>query len=149
MHASGQAHRGAARVTYALPSSDTSPGWARYLTDAYLTHEYAGGLPRERIEDARVVVSELVTNATRHGTGGCLLRLTVRPGRVTVEVHDEGPALPVLRELRPNDPVLVPESPEALPESGRGIAMVRGLSSRFSVCGTARDGKTVQAVLAG
>ncbi|WP_051839490.1 ATP-binding protein [Streptomyces sp. NRRL F-5126] len=149
MRASGHAHRCAARVTYALPSSDTSAGWARYLTDAYLTRDCGGGIPRERIEDARLVVSELVTNATRHGAGNCLLRLTAGPGRVTVEVHDNGPAFPALRKLRPDDPVLAPESPEALPESGRGIAMVRGLSSRFSVLGDPGNGKTVQAVLAG
>ncbi|WP_329459285.1 ATP-binding protein [Streptomyces sp. NBC_01497] len=149
MHASGHTHRGAARVTYTLPSSDTSPGWARYLTDAYLTRDRAGNIDREQIEDARIVVSELVTNATRHGSGSCLLRLTVRRGCVTVEVHDDNPARPVLRELRADDPVLTAESPEALPERGRGIAMVRGLSHRFSVCGSPEDGKTVQAVLSG
>ncbi|MCF3965159.1 ATP-binding protein [Streptomyces fuscigenes] len=147
MRASGQARRGAARVTYTLPSSDTSPGWARYLTDAYLSHDRTGDVGREQIEDARIVVSELVTNATRHGSGNCLLRLTVRQGCVTVEVHDDSPAPPVLRELRVDSPLLAPESPEAVPESGRGIAMVRGLSRHFSVCRSPEDGKTVQAVL--
>ncbi|MGQ4510950.1 ATP-binding protein [Streptomyces sp. DW26H14] len=149
MHASGHTRRGAARVTYSLPGSDTSPGWARYLTDAYLTHDRVGGIDRDQIDDARIVVSELVTNATRHGSGNCLLRLTVRPGRVTVEVHDDGPAHPVLRRLRPDDPAPTPQPPEALPEGGRGIAMVRGLSRHLSVCGTPKDGKTVQAVLSG
>jgi anti-sigma regulatory factor (Ser/Thr protein kinase) len=149
MHASGNTHRGAARVTYTLPGSDTAAGWARYLTDAYLTHDCASDIGREQIDDARIVVSELVTNATRYGSGNCLLRLTVRPGRVTVEVHDDSPAPPVLRPLRVGDPMLAPESPEALPESGRGIAMVLGLSRRFSVCRSPQDGKTVQAVLSG
>ena len=40
--------------------------------------------------DVAVVVSELVTNALRHGAGGVRLVLRVEPGQVFVAVHDEG-----------------------------------------------------------
>ncbi|MFF9635818.1 ATP-binding protein [Streptomyces bacillaris] len=65
------------------------------------------------------VVSELVTNAVSHGTG-TMLEVIVRSdagrGRLTVEVHDESPALP--RTCFP--------SPDA--ENGRGMVLVEHLA---------------------
>jgi Histidine kinase-like ATPase domain len=182
--------RSAARVTYALPRADTSARWARYLTARYLAQSCGGTLSADRIDDARLVVSELVTNATVHGRGDCLLRLTARPGRLTVEVHDSSPARPKVYEpprrstpprgvRGPRDgaapacpghewpaargeaeqqetgtpepePVESFASLDKLPEGGRGMAMVRGLTCHLSVLGDyPGGGKTVQAVLAG
>jgi anti-sigma regulatory factor (Ser/Thr protein kinase) len=88
------------------------------------------------VDDATLVVSELVTNATRHGRSNCRLQLSVRRGQVTVEVHDNSPVRPRVH------------SRDTMAEGGRGIAMVRELSHRFSVMGGPGQGKTVQAVLA-
>ncbi|MFJ2112657.1 MULTISPECIES: ATP-binding protein [unclassified Streptomyces] len=135
MRAYGRARRRSARASYILPPSETSARWARHLTAAYLNHGCGEPVPAGQVDDVTLVVSELVTNATRHGHGNCRLQLSVRHGRVIVEVHDHNPAPPRLC------------LPDATAEGGRGIAMVRELSCRFSVLGGPGGGKTVQAVL--
>jgi anti-sigma regulatory factor (Ser/Thr protein kinase) len=125
------------RVTYILPRSDTSARWARHLTAAYLDHGCGEDISLDQVDDATLVVSELVINATRHGRSSCRLQLSVRRGEVTVTVHDNSPHLPRLQ-------------PQEIPaEDGRGIAMVRERSRRFSLLGGSGPGKTVRAVLAG
>ncbi|MER8001206.1 ATP-binding protein [Streptomyces sp. NPDC095613] len=136
MRAYRRAHDRAARATYLLPRSETAPRRARQLTAAYLAEECGERISAGQVADALLVVSELVTNATRHGRGDCRLRLSVADGEVVVEVHDSSPVQPRLRR------------PDSLAEGGRGIAMVRDLSRRFSVLGSPGGGKTVQAVLA-
>ncbi|WP_369263697.1 ATP-binding protein [Streptomyces sp. R35] len=57
-------------------------------------------------EDADIVVlvvSELVTNALRHGGGTCTLDLTAHPDSIEVAVHDHSPELPRMRTLDLND----------------------------------------------
>ncbi|MEV6399727.1 ATP-binding protein [Streptomyces sp. NPDC051907] len=136
MRAPRHARRRAVRATYILPQAETSAGWARYLTTAFLTHGCGEKVSGEQVEDATLIVSELVANATRHGHSGCRLRLHVDPGQVTVEVEDASPVPPTMC------------TPDPLEESGRGIAMVRQLSQEFCVLGGPGGGKTVQAVLA-
>lgn len=136
MRAYGHARRRSARATYILPRSETSARWARHLTAAYLNRGCGERVSADQVEDATLVVSELVTNATRHGRGCCRLQLSVASGQVTVEVHDRSPVRPRLRQA------------DILSEGGRGMAMVRELSRRFSVLGTPGGGKTVQAILA-
>jgi len=138
MCAPGHARQRAARATYVLPRSDASARWARRLTTSYLTNGCGEQVSRDQVDDATLVVSELVTNATRHGGGSCRLQLSVENGRVTVQVHDTGPQHPRIRTT----------ALDPMAEGGRGIAMVRGLSRRFSVLGGPGTGKTVQAVLA-
>src|SRR5687767_3736300 len=46
------------------------------------------------LDSTAVVVSELVTNAVRHGGGCVALHLEARAGRVVVSVADESPVLP-------------------------------------------------------
>lgn len=138
MRAYGHARRRAARATYVLPRSETSARWARHLTAAYLTHGCGEKVSADQVDDATLVVSELVTNATRHGRSGCRLQLSVDRGQVTVEVHDNSP----------ERPKFVPAS-DMMAEGGRGMTLVRELSRRFSVLGAPGGGKTVQAVLAG
>ncbi|WP_327238112.1 ATP-binding protein [Streptomyces sp. NBC_01317] len=135
MRAYGHARRRAARATYSLPRSDSSARWARHLTAAYLNHGCGENVSRDQVDDATLVVSELVTNATRHGRSGCRLQLSVDRGRVTVEVHDNSP-------LRPRI-----STADTMAEGGRGMTLVRELSRRLSVLGAPGGGKTVQAVL--
>ncbi|MFJ2647413.1 ATP-binding protein [Streptomyces sp. NPDC087420] len=135
MRAYGHARRRAARATYSLPLSDSSARWARHLTAAYLNHGCGEKVSRDQVDDATLVVSELVTNATRHGRSGCRLQLSVDRGQVTVEVHDNSP-------LRPRF-----STADTMAEGGRGMTLVRELSRRLSILGTPGGGKTVQAVL--
>ncbi|HET9077977.1 MAG TPA: SpoIIE family protein phosphatase [Acidimicrobiales bacterium] len=110
--------------------SDAVPQ-ARRLTRAAL----AGGW-EHLADDAELVVSELVTNATLHGVPPILVRV-LAGGRVRVEVSDEGRSAPIV--LRRNT--------EAM--TGRGLAMVGALSSAWGVDPSAAGGKVVWAELGG
>jgi anti-sigma regulatory factor (Ser/Thr protein kinase) len=120
-----------------LPDEVESAGRARKLTSQFLagTDHWAVGLDAEHIGDATLIVSELVTNATRHG-GCCRLRLCVSDTQVTVEVYDGSPGRPVVRPLT------------TWGESGRGLSMVRCLAQRFDIDPVEGGGNRVRAVLA-
>ena len=91
-----RAHRHTARAEFALPQEAASAGRARKLTSVFLTrpHRHVTKVDAERVDDATLIVSELVTNATRHGRSPCRLRLVVSDDQVTVEVHDASPVSP-------------------------------------------------------
>ncbi|MGW3965628.1 ATP-binding protein [Amycolatopsis sp. NPDC005003] len=76
------------------------------------------------VDDALLVVTELATNALRHGRGEPVLRLSVDGGDVRIEVFDDNPAPPVRRP--------------AGDDGGWGLALVDRLSS---VRGTERHGR--------
>ncbi|WP_406301738.1 ATP-binding protein [Streptomyces sp. NBC_00885] len=86
--------------------------------------------PLEESETVELLVSELVTNAVRHGAGPILLSVTVRGGSLRCEVTDAHPAFPCLKAAGADD------------ESGRGMRLLHELSHR---CGVRADhqGKTV------
>ncbi len=79
-----------------------------------------------------VCVSELATNALRHGVppgrGYRLQFSPAHPGPLRVEVHDSGDGTPAVRE--PSD------------ESGRGLLLVEALADRRGV-GERNPGKIV------
>ena len=77
------------------------------------------------------IVSELVTNAIRHGNGPSRLRL-IQHRVLTCEVSDSNTGQPRPRHLRPLD------------EHGRGLCLVAGLSRRWG-SRSAADGKVVWA----
>ncbi|MFD3502306.1 ATP-binding protein [Streptomyces sp. NPDC058676] len=126
------------RVEYVLPDSAESAGRARKLTSAFLARSRPrmARVDAGQIDDATLIVSELVANATLHGRGACRLRLQVSDERVTVEVYDDNPAPPRVRPLTDGG------------ESGRGLAMVRCLAQHFDVAPVSGGGKMVRAVLA-
>ncbi|MEV1024309.1 ATP-binding protein [Streptomyces sp. NPDC050264] len=131
MRAFKGAERRAARVEYLMPQGTGAARWARRLTRSFLA-----GRTDETAADAELVVSELVTNATRVSDDRCRMSLRMDAGELIVEVRDGGPGLPHLR----------PASETA--ESGRGIALVHALAQRWSVEPDPRGGKTVRAVFA-
>ena len=93
------------------------------------------------VDEAEIVVSELVGNAVRHARplpdGKIRVSWTVRAGVVEVEVTDGGgPTIP-----RP-----APRSPLAV--SGRGLRIVRGLAHEWGVLED-RAGRTVWVSLGG
>ncbi|SBT37434.1 sensor histidine kinase [Micromonospora auratinigra] len=66
--------------------TDPSPAVARAAVQA----ADRGQLPTEDVEDLMVAVSEVVTNALRHGRRPARLRLWSGPDRIVATVHDEG-----------------------------------------------------------
>lgn len=90
----------------------------------------------EVVDDAALVVSELVTNAFKHGGGGVELSLTWGTGSVLIRVRDSAVE---------RTPIVNGEDGEA--ESGRGLMMVVALANDYGFC-VGRDHKTVWARLA-
>ncbi|MER5359154.1 ATP-binding protein [Streptomyces sp. NPDC002785] len=79
---------------------------------------------QEHLENVRLCVSELATNALLHGTRhghGFLVRIAVEDGAVRLEVHDS-------REERPH--ARTPTGTDAL---GRGLMLVDVLSDGWGV----------------
>lgn len=100
----------------------------------------AFGVPHQTIDDARIIVSELVGNALRHAqplsTGGLTVGIEVDDDSVRVWVSDGGSdTLPALV----SSPVLAIR--------GRGLAIVRTLTRSWGVQERA-SGNTVFGVLA-
>ena len=85
-------------------------------------------------DDAALVVSELVTNALRHGAGTVVLRASFVDGRLNIAVTDSGDALP--RQL--------PIDAERI--GGLGLHIVERVSGEWGVS-PFPGGKTVWAVL--
>jgi anti-sigma regulatory factor (Ser/Thr protein kinase) len=86
----------------------------------------------DSIEDAVLIVSEIVTNAMRHCVGPVYLRLSRAADYVRVEVTDSSPGEPHLVQAGPGD------------ESGRGLRIINQLATRWGWQRT-RDGKQVWA----
>lgn len=77
----------------------------------------------DRYQDAVLLVSELITNAVRHGTGATVsITARVRGGAVRVEVIDGGDGFAPPGEL-----------PDANSPTGRGLQIVDSLSDAWGV----------------
>ena len=87
------------------------------------------------IDDAALIVTELVTNAITHGGSAFRLQLSRTSGALRIEVVDDGEGTP---EPQPQDP-------EA--EGGRGIMLVDAMSTSWGVENVPR-GKLVWAEIA-
>jgi anti-sigma regulatory factor (Ser/Thr protein kinase) len=84
------------------------------------------------VDTAQLLVSEVVTNAVRHGRGPVELRTGLTPSHLWVEVEDHGPG-------RPRQ-----EAPEASEDRGRGLSIVDALASAWGTGpAPSDDGKTV------
>ena len=89
----------------------------------------------DRLEDLRLVVSELVTNSVRHAglaeRDAIDLRVDSSADRIRVEIHDPGPGF----EL--------PEAPTSMyQESGWGLYLVARIADRWGIASDG-DGTTV------
>jgi CheY-like chemotaxis protein/anti-sigma regulatory factor (Ser/Thr protein kinase) len=75
----------------------------------------------ELVDDAALVVSELVTNAFEHTASSCAVVVNRSGGGVRIEVRDEGPGTPD------------PQPPSATAEGGRGLMIVSALATAWGV----------------
>jgi len=104
-----------------LDRGPQAPALARRAVAAWL----AGALEPMRVEDAKLLVSELVTNAVRHprDSGRVGLEVVVAGKRVRVEVSNPGAGF--------SKPSVDPPPADAL--GGRGLLIVDRLASRWGV----------------
>ena len=98
-----------------------------------LAHEAA--LPRARVEELVLAVTELAGNTVRHAGGGGRLALWITPEGVVCEITDRGGGV--------QDPLagFVPPKPSA--SAGMGLWIARQLSDSFAI-GTDDVGTTVR-----
>lgn len=83
-------------TTMELPRRPGSAGIARLIVTAH-----GASLESTELKNATVIVSELVTNAFRHGAGQIGLTVQSGPDGVWAEVHDEGVGTIVSPDPRP------------------------------------------------
>ncbi|WP_299529933.1 ATP-binding protein [uncultured Streptomyces sp.] len=116
--------------------SGTVAADAREVTRAFLDRLTTPAVDDDAADTVVLVVSELVTNAVRHGGGTFTLELTECPGGVEVAVHDLSSAMPRMRTPDLNGGA-----------GGFGWPMVHQLARTTSVTPRPGHGKTVRAVL--
>ncbi|MER6257127.1 ATP-binding protein [Streptomyces sp. NPDC001584] len=109
---------------------------ARQAARAFLEALGQPAIGREQADTVVLVVSELVTNALRHGGGTYTLHLAAHPGAIEVAVGDPSPRMP-----RARTPDLVDGT------GGFGWHMVNDLAHRVVVTPEPEGGKTVRAFL--
>jgi anti-sigma regulatory factor (Ser/Thr protein kinase) len=113
-----------------LPTDAASVGTARGIVAGEMG---SAGCTDESIDVARLLTSELATNAVRHAAGAptYVLLVRIRAGLLHVEVTDTDPTSPRLLG-RPTDDA----------EGGRGIWLVDHIAHRWGV-ETSPPGKRV------
>ena len=107
-----------ARLHQPLPRDDSAPGRARGLVRQLLGSHQLGP---EAVENASLVVSELVTNALKHGRGAIELLAEIRGGRLLLEVVDQGEHPERVRRRRAGG------------DGGWGLHLVDALAARWGV----------------
>ena len=117
-----------------LPSSAAAASHARRRLTGHLR---ACGVVDTAVEDAAVVVSELVTNAVVHARSGPLLVLSVRGDVLRIVVRDDDGGTPP-------QPLAVDDDAS----HGRGLALVEAISRRWGVERQPDGGKSVWCELA-
>lgn len=114
-------------TTVELPADRASPGKARALVQQSLEQ---GNCARELVDDASLLVSELVTNAVLHARTPIRVNVDVEGCQVRVEVEDSSQVLPQPRDTARDV------------ESGRGLELVARIARAWGA-ERRRDGKIV------
>lgn len=114
-----------------LPHDLHAPAAARRIAERWLK----ANEPTGQVDDAVLVVSELVTNAVRHTHDSCQLTLTVDEGHLDIAVADHSEDFPDLRVRTSGDE-----------RGGFGMDIVRQLGGQVTVV-PALGGKTVHVLL--
>ncbi len=100
---------------------DGPQGLREVRAQGRLALENLGGLSAEVIDSVVLVLSELTSNAVRHGRPQCSVRLRRFGDRAVIEVADGGGRLPRRRQAVPED------------EAGRGLDLVSRIAARHGV----------------
>jgi anti-sigma regulatory factor (Ser/Thr protein kinase) len=112
----------------ALPSDAKAPRLARSFVRKTMCHPHQARVG----DDAQLLVSELVTNALRHGAPPITVRLECEGGTaLAVSVSDLSRSQPKPRDAADGD------------ENGRGLALVDFISDRWGYHAHPLDGKVV------
>ena len=119
-----------ATASLELPCSVEAPRRARRFVSNMLSHWGLGRL----LQDARLVVSELTTNAIKYGKGAFTVTISCQPGAVRIEVED-GSA---------DRPIPIAASKSAV--NGRGLFLVDAVATRWGA-NAIGEGKVVWAEL--
>lgn len=106
------------RLEHELPRNHDAPWLARRMLGEW----FGASLESDELHRAKLLASELVTNAILHGAGRIQLRARLDGGRLRVEVRDEGPGF---------DRTGGPRSLDHL--HGQGLAIVEAESSRWGI----------------
>jgi anti-sigma regulatory factor (Ser/Thr protein kinase) len=119
-------------VGMSLPNDATAPGSARHAVRETLTRWRLPAL----VDSCVLTVSELVTNALRHGLPPLGLVVRRRKGAVRIDVMDARPEpLEDMGRLQPDE----------LAESGRGLEIIRAVADDLGSEHIPGDGKNVYA----
>lgn len=102
--------------TWTLPSDRSAVVKARGLVA-----DACRDLPAQQVEVARLLVSELVTNALQHGSGEVTVAVVREGGVFRVEVRDGSRVMPVLLEG------------SSLMEHGFGLRLVAAFAGSWGV----------------
>lgn len=108
------------RVIVSLPAESRAARIARSTLEPRLT-----ALPDTRRPDARLLATELVTNAFRHGAPPITMTVEINDEHLRVEVGDSGGGRPRRR-------------PDPGPDGGWGLVLVDAVADRWGVA----DGST-------
>jgi anti-sigma regulatory factor (Ser/Thr protein kinase) len=101
--------------------------WAASRARKLLAEHFAPALAGRELDTAKLLISELVTNAVVHGEGSITMRVDLDVSRLLVEVIDEGSGF--ARAVQARD----------LPQTGGwGLKFVESESSRWGI----REGTT-------
>jgi anti-sigma regulatory factor (Ser/Thr protein kinase) len=114
--------RDTALLSLELPSRAAAAGAARKALTALNGSLHL--VSPERLLDAQLLISEVVTNAVRHGPcGEAPIEVTVRadPDTIRIEVRDQGSGF---------DPTLIPK-PSATATERWGLQLVAALAHRW------------------
>ena len=117
-------------ASWSLQVTPAAAFQARQLVSAHCVDQHPC-VDADSLQTALLLVSELVTNAVRHGTGSVELGLTHSDELFRVYVSDQSNDLPIQMQ---------PERPD---ETGRGLLLVQELATRWGVTPCAEGGKTV------
>jgi serine/threonine-protein kinase RsbW len=124
------------RTEVRLPLDARAAGAARLVVTQCLEHR----VPTPTLDNATLVMSELVTNSVRHShqaaDRGVVIRVQVSPPAFRLEVQDGG-----------HDGVIAPRTPDPVAGSGYGLAVVERLSERWGLERSVDTGTRVWAQL--
>lgn len=136
--AGGRAHgeaNGGGAFAVCLPLDARAPGAARIMVEGV-----RGRVPGSVLEDARLVVSELVTDSVRHSGASA-------GGVVVVRVQLTSAMLRLEVEVRGRGGVIAPQAPDLVGGGGFGSTLVQELSERWGLERVAAGGTRVWALL--